>query len=144
MPAVPQHTVQSSGDTSSNTDASSISRQSIFEPPTETRQDTPRTSQELSLSDDEQQRSAQGPTTADLTKVRKPALPQSHHGRPMLENRTPTDLNKPLPPPPVVEGTGPDAFNSLYSCSSPKLDPQAESPSRKECLLHRHPLDDRA
>lgn len=42
------------GDSSSNTDASSISRQSIFEPHPEAAVDTPRTSHEVSISDNEQ------------------------------------------------------------------------------------------
>jgi len=74
------NTVQAPGDTSSNTDSSSISRQSIFEPPPEARQDTPRTSLELFPSDDERQQSTNAPRSANPE--RKPATPQSQYGRP--------------------------------------------------------------
>lgn len=43
------------GDSSSNTDTSSVSRQSLFETMTEVATDTPRTSHEISVSDDEWQ-----------------------------------------------------------------------------------------
>lgn len=49
-----QGTQGNHGDSNSNTDASSISRQSIFEPHPEAPSDTPRTSHEVSISDDEQ------------------------------------------------------------------------------------------
>jgi len=78
------HTVQAPGDTSSNTDSSSISRQSIFEPPPEARQDTPRTSQELYPSDDERQQSAHDLRSANPEK--KPATLQSQYGKPMEED----------------------------------------------------------
>ena len=55
-PPAPNLTPQSIlGDSSSNTDTSSISRQSLFESMTETVTDTPRTSHEISVSDDEWQ-----------------------------------------------------------------------------------------
>ena len=84
-------TVQTLGDTSSNTDSSSISRQSIFEPPPETRQDTPRTSQELFPSDDdERQQSAHDPRSVNHS--RKPAIPQSQNGKPTEENVLRTEM----------------------------------------------------
>lgn len=49
-----QATPGNHGDSNSNTDASSVSRQSIFEPHLEAPPDTPRTSHEVSISDDEQ------------------------------------------------------------------------------------------
>lgn len=56
-PPTPLNTCQGNqgnqGDSSSNTDASSVSRQSIFEPHPEAHADSPRTSHEVSLSDDE-------------------------------------------------------------------------------------------
>lgn len=75
-----QHTIQVPGDTSSNTDSSSISRQSIFEPPPGPRQDTPRTSQELFPSDDERQQPAHGPISTNIR--REPATTQFQYGRP--------------------------------------------------------------
>ena len=115
------------GDNSSNTDVSSLSRQSILEPQTEAHIETPRTSHEISPSDDELQRlvSAGSPTR----ERRGPTIPQTHNGRlvkyssPERDSavsraddvsrpttptkqvssssaRSGTDLNKPLPPPP--------------------------------------------
>ena len=131
IPPVSSLTSPILGDSSSNTDSSSISRQSMFEPSSDPRQETPRTSHELSLSDEERQKLVQ----ALPTKGSKPATSRSHHGklvsgtashagfprepssplartgsnstgaRPLSPSppRTPTDLNKPLPPPPSRE-----------------------------------------
>ena len=123
-------------DSSSNTDASSISRQSIFEPHPEAHLDTPRTSHEVSLSDDEQDDLngdliPSAPRTGRLT-------PRSHHGKVVREHgprtvsftdpvlslsgfesasatyrkesgfsspQSYTDLNKPLPLPPVPQSS---------------------------------------
>jgi len=84
------HTVHALGDTSSNTDSSSISRQSIFEPPPETLQGTPRSSQELFPSDDERQQSAHDSRPANPR--RKPATAQSHHVRQTEENTSRTEM----------------------------------------------------
>ena len=161
IPPASIHALQASGDTSSNTDASSISRQSIFEPPPEVRQDTPRTSHELSSSDEERWQLVRSPQSAKES--RKPATPQSHHGKPMVENisqkglykepsspiassgasdvsvgrslsgspRTPTNLNKPLPPPPTLEASDHNVPNQLQSLAQPKPDPPPVSPNRK-------------
>ena len=71
------------GDSSSNTDASSISRQSIFEPHLETYLDTPRTSHEVSLSDHEQQ-DLVGGSPPSSTKTGQ-LTPKPHHGKPVRE-----------------------------------------------------------
>ncbi len=116
------------GDSSSNTDTSSISRQSIFEPVTETLTDTPRTSHEISVSDDEWPRAVG--TSKQKTRAERPRISRGSHGhsgnsvasynvpfaRPSSSTpsadvaqgydksspvaRRNTDLNKPLPPPP--------------------------------------------
>lgn len=116
-------------DSSSNTDTSSISRQSIFEPLPENHQDSPRTSHEISHSEDEGNKIAQEFPRGE-TKLR-PSIPLSHHGKPVKGNvlqtkslqdpakynqnfitasghqlkqsisQSPTDLNKPLPLPPT-------------------------------------------
>lgn len=66
-------------DSSSNTDASSISRQSIFEPLPENHQDTPRTSHEGSTSDDERQvAESAGPGSGSKM---KPTTPEHRHVR---------------------------------------------------------------
>lgn len=67
------------GDSSSNTDTSSISRQSIFEPVSGPLQESPRTSHESVLSDDERQRLAEGiPAASERV---KPSTPRHRHGR---------------------------------------------------------------
>ncbi|KAI9816603.1 MAG: hypothetical protein M1827_001736 [Pycnora praestabilis] len=129
------------GDNSSSTDTSSISRQSIFEPTPDMRDETPRTSHDISPLDEEQQRLVND--TLPSAARKKPPPPKRRHGkliksnipqtvsftdpavstplvettsstppyqvRPISSNsmRSPTDLNKPLPPPPL--STSPDA-----------------------------------
>ena len=123
-------------DSSSNTDASSISRQSIFEPLPENHQDTPRTSHEVSPSDDERQalkyqhavsvrtgeqsglerheNKATVGSMAQAVYLKNPILsiPASTFSPSVLPTRskpisasprTPTDVNKPLPPPPDLQ-----------------------------------------
>lgn len=67
------------GDSSSNTDTSSISRQSIFESVSGPVQESPRTSHESVLSDDEQQRLVGSITIA--SKKLKPVTPRHRHGK---------------------------------------------------------------
>ncbi|KAF2658066.1 hypothetical protein K491DRAFT_690416 [Lophiostoma macrostomum CBS 122681] len=111
-------------ESSSSTDTSSISRQSIFEPVQDTHVDTPRTSYEMAESDDD--------TVGLVSDVRKPEkrkpppAPKHRHGKlvtartpqtvafsefsatppaasPVSRDRASSDLNKPLPPtPPVI------------------------------------------
>ena len=71
-------------DSSSNTDTSSISRQSIFEPLPENHQDTPRTSHEVSQSEDERQGVVHDFPGGEA-RVR-PSVPVSHHGKPVKGN----------------------------------------------------------
>ncbi|KZF21784.1 hypothetical protein L228DRAFT_248532 [Xylona heveae TC161] len=121
------------GDSSSNTDSSSISRQSIFEPMPEATPDSPRTSHEIFASDDERLRLVRS-ISSGSNKI-KPAPPKTRHGKPIRSNtpqtvsfsdpslswssfekpmpakpsrpesavfvKTPTDINKPLPPAPA-------------------------------------------
>ena len=162
-PSASSQTIQAAaGDSSSNTDASSISRQSIFEPPPDARQDTPRTSRELSSSDEERQQLRGSPLSA--REREKPVTPQSHHGKPVVDNttemeahketaspiassrtneaffgplrlgslRTPTDLNKPLPSPPTSQASGPLVSNAVEFSTQPKRSQQLASPSRRK------------
>ena len=103
------------GDSSSNTDASSVSRQSIFEPVSGPLQESPRTSHENLPSDDEQQPIAEHSLIAS-EKV-KPSTPKHRHGtfvqtnapqtvsfeEPTLSYSAPetSDAGKPLPPLPL-------------------------------------------
>lgn len=154
------HSSQIPGDSSSTTDASSISRQSIFEPLPGLQQDTPRSSHENSPSEVEEEglRSAQVASTSN-ERV-KPSTPRSHHGKVMTENasqpivlddypvrsmargsvsgvssptlsRTPTDLNKPLPPPPTAEATKSHAPDKTIFPPNPEHDQEPSSPIRR-------------
>lgn len=79
MPAAPPasfHNQHQAGDSSSNTDASSISRQSIFEPVSGPLQDSPRTSRGSSPSDDERRR-----LVVSVSERIKPATPRHRHGK---------------------------------------------------------------
>lgn len=69
------------GDSSSNTDTSSISRQSLFESMTEAATDTPRTSHEISVSDDERQQLAG--TASFATKNPEPQPSKIRYGAPL-------------------------------------------------------------
>ena len=72
------------GDNSSNTDTSSTSRQSIFERASSIRHDSPRTSRDSSISDDDEQPSA-GVSKPKTTKP-KPTTPIHRYGKPMQAN----------------------------------------------------------
>ncbi|MCJ1450653.1 hypothetical protein MMC28_000986 [Mycoblastus sanguinarius] len=118
---------QNVGDSSSNTDASSISRQSLFEPITGPLQESPRTSHEGSPSDDERQRLVTN-SQANTERI-KPVAPRHRHGKLVKTNApqtvsfedpslsfsssavnattpklpsTPNDVDKPLPPLPAT------------------------------------------
>ncbi len=67
------------GDSSSNTDASSISRQSIFEPVSGPLQESPRTSHDSVLSDDERQRLVG--SMPIISERIKPLTPKHRHGK---------------------------------------------------------------
>ncbi|KAI4206914.1 MAG: hypothetical protein LQ346_000856 [Caloplaca aetnensis] len=123
------------GDSNSSTDASSVSRQSIFEPHPEVHPESPSTSMDVPLSDEERHSLVQSPPA---TGRNRPSVPPSHHGKlvkqqkpqtvafdslsssppgrtlqsmPSAEVSSPSapnalrHLNKPLPPPPRAEST---------------------------------------
>ncbi|KAI9837843.1 MAG: hypothetical protein M1819_006777 [Sarea resinae] len=179
-PATPPTQINSQlgilGDNSSGTDTSSISRQSIFEPIAEAQADTPRTSHEISPSDDEQQRLL-GEASADKGR-KKPPIPKLRHGKPIKGNipqivsftdpafdppsfeqslssnsrhtsstgsrRSRSDLNKPLPPPPLStsstlaseEGLAGDADEEGARLSSPTSARRKRAPTPP--LARRH------
>ncbi|KAF1808479.1 hypothetical protein P152DRAFT_462476 [Eremomyces bilateralis CBS 781.70] len=138
-PAVP-------GDSSSSADTSSLSRQSIFEPVQETHGETPRTSYEISVSDDDERANLVGDPSRkrERKKAPPPQLPRHRHGK-LVSPRAPqtvafdtfadsvnqpstivtrphrseSDLNKPLPPPPTTV--------SLHS-PQPDINPEQPSP----------------
>lgn len=71
-------------DSSSNTDTSSISRYSIFEPLPENNQDTPRTSHEVTASEDEQQELRHSLSNGVDQLV--PSIPRLNHEKPVTQN----------------------------------------------------------
>ncbi|KAL8735604.1 MAG: hypothetical protein Q9166_000773 [cf. Caloplaca sp. 2 TL-2023] len=68
------------GDSNSNTDASSVSRQSIFEPHPEVHPESPRTSMDVSPSDDERHGLVQPSLSPNVGRSR-PSVPLSRHGK---------------------------------------------------------------
>ena len=78
-PPVSFQSQHSLGDSSSNTDASSLSRQSIFEPATGPLQGSPETSLEASPLDDDRQKLV-GDLPSSLPKP-KPSTPKHRHGK---------------------------------------------------------------
>ena len=73
------HSQPSNGDTNSNTDASSISRHSIFEPVSGPFHESPRTSHDGSILDEERQQIVGSPPKTSLKT--KPATPKHRHGK---------------------------------------------------------------
>ncbi|KAI8939671.1 hypothetical protein NX059_003429 [Plenodomus lindquistii] len=107
----------------SSTDTSSISRQSLYEPPQETHQETPRTSYEMPESEEDENMGL----VSEVRKGKKkpPPAPKHRHGKlvtprqpqvvsfdsftatepapaTVTRSRDSSDMNKPLPPTPVV------------------------------------------
>ena len=132
------------GDSNSNTDASSVSRQSIFEPHPEAHPESPGTSMDLTLSDDERHGLVQPSPNVGRN---RPSVPPSRHGKLVKQNipqtvsfeslsssppgpnlpltfsakpSSPTspinikNIDKPLPPPPRVESPTPIEATSDY------------------------------
>ncbi|KAF2259952.1 hypothetical protein CC78DRAFT_536690 [Lojkania enalia] len=129
--AAPNPAAPSVFESSSSTDTSSISRQSIFEPVQEPHIETPRTSYEMALSDDDERAGLVGEGKKGEKKKAPPPAPKHRHGK-LVTSRTPqtvsfsdftastspqttqtmpptssrprtdSDLNKPLPPPPAL------------------------------------------
>ncbi|KAH8593941.1 hypothetical protein B0O99DRAFT_673432 [Bisporella sp. PMI_857] len=160
LPASPGH-LHTGGDGSSSTDASSISRHSMFESIQEAHNETPRTSHEVSEPDDESHGIAveHGSIAAGR---KKPPPPNSRHGKLIrieprdgassavpiaspepptpssvssrqyfpsspTSNRSPTDLNKPLPPAPSRASLESDR-ESIFDKESAGKTPEPLSP----------------
>ncbi|PSN62627.1 hypothetical protein BS50DRAFT_577537 [Corynespora cassiicola Philippines] len=121
-------------ESSSSTDDSSASRQSIFEPVPEQLAETPRTSYEMAPSDDDER--AGLVTEARREKKKPPPAPKHRHGKPVASRapqtvsfedfyatgpttsppasrpRNNSDLNKPLPPTPPILSPPPNIINT--------------------------------
>jgi hypothetical protein len=132
---------------SSNADTASVSQYSIFEPSAPVITDTPRTSHEL---DREAAATEREVVVAETTMEKKPPIPRPRHGKSLASSLTnlqspltnevarnnqitpasaledlrlssPSDLNKPLPPPPVD--------NSFPTTADPTVSPIFEAPA---------------
>ncbi|OCL07340.1 hypothetical protein AOQ84DRAFT_389576 [Glonium stellatum] len=157
---VPQNSISGAIlESSSSTDTSSISRQSIFEPIQETHAESPRTSYETTGGSDDEAASLMAESRKAEKKI--PPPPKHRHGKFVTSrtpqtvsfadfspsfavtsqhpsspgastsprhNRTNSDLNKPLPPPPVA--------------SSPPSEPQERI--QKEPILQQSPIEYRS
>ncbi|KAL9100216.1 MAG: hypothetical protein Q9163_004381 [Psora crenata] len=161
-PTVSFQTNVNVGGSSSNTDASSSSHQSLFEPASGGLQDSPRTSHEVSVSDEERQRLV-GISLQKPDKVR-PSTPRHRHGKLVKANAPQTvsfedptlsfpdtGATKPLPTLPSAPLPDPTAEPSCVALppnlsnsespeppASPKLqkrDPPAPPPSRRYSQL---------
>lgn len=142
------------GDSSSNTDASSISRQSIFEPISGPLQESPRSSHESIPSDNERQRLVGSISTA--SEGIKPSTPRHRHGKLVKPNAPQTvsfedptlsfvnsamgtvapvdrsirvssgDVHKPLPPLPSPPNSQPARQNPIESTNNDVRDSYLE------------------
>ncbi|KAF2033274.1 hypothetical protein EK21DRAFT_58872 [Setomelanomma holmii] len=126
--APPNNAIGTQFESSSSTDTSSISRQSLFEPPQETHTESPRTSYEMAESDEDERMGL----VSEVKKGKKkpPPAPKHRHGKlvtprqpqivpfenfsasepapaPVTRPRDNSDVNKPLPATPVVASQSP-------------------------------------
>lgn len=146
------------GDSNSNTDASSVSRQSIFEPHPEAHPESPSTSMDIPLSDDERHGLVQSSPNAGRS---RPSVPPSRHGKLVKQNAPQTvafeslsssppdlslqstssmqpfllvtsgssrDLDKPLPLPPRTESPSPMETRSDTSLGGPEAPNESLTP----------------
>ncbi|KAH6873154.1 hypothetical protein BKA58DRAFT_411006 [Alternaria rosae] len=128
-------------ETSSSTDTSSVSRQSLFEPIQESHVDSPRTSVDMVDSDEDESMGL----VSDVKKGKKkpPPAPKHRHGKLVTQRQpqTPTpppairrtdssDTNKPLPPTPVAAPQSSHiSTQDTTPLQSPPIPPIQEQPS---------------
>ncbi|KAL9602950.1 MAG: hypothetical protein Q9219_001475 [cf. Caloplaca sp. 3 TL-2023] len=123
------------GDNNSNTDASSVSRQSIFEPHPEAHPESPGTSMDASLSDDEHHGLVQQSPHGGRN---RPSVPPSRHGKLVKQHvpqTVPFESLSSSPPRPKLpssqsmEPVSPPSPNALRNLNKPlPLPPRSESP----------------
>ncbi|KAF1920611.1 hypothetical protein BDU57DRAFT_20166 [Ampelomyces quisqualis] len=135
-------------ESSSSTDTSSISRQSLFEPPQQTHLESPRTSFEMP--EEEEDESMSLVSEVKKGKKKPPPAPKHRHGKlvtsrqpqtvsfdsfaawepapsPITQSKDNSDANKPLPPTPVV--SPPALPISAQDSSQPRAPPAQQYPS---------------
>jgi hypothetical protein len=153
----PHPTNPSHLESSSSTDTSSVSRQSIFEPVQEPHIETPRTSYEMAASDEDERVGLIGEDANKIAKVKsKPPPPRHRHGKPVTVRtpqivsfedfnvtqpttspvsriRTGSDLNvnKPLPLPPTLLPTA-----HIFSKDAPQDEPPPLETRASESSSH--------
>jgi hypothetical protein len=156
----------SSGSSSSIADTASLSQHSVFEPPTPIASETPRTSHELNEEE-----------ATETTINKKPPVPRPRHGKPLSRTSTapllpispivtqvtrkdsvhspeepripsPSDLNKPLPLPPIdnsfpraSDPTVSDIFQSLSSVQRPPTPPVRRHRSQRRSQFGKEVFD---
>ncbi|KAL8805592.1 MAG: hypothetical protein Q9182_001857 [Xanthomendoza sp. 2 TL-2023] len=103
------------GDSTSNTDASSISRQSFFEPHPDRHPESPRTSIDVPPSDDERHGLVQPSSMSSVGRSR-PSVPPSRHGKLVKQNMPQTVSFESL-------SSSPPGQRSIFSQSTKPLSP---------------------
>lgn len=125
------------GDSSSNTDTSSISRPSIFDPQYVVNQDSPRTSMDNEISDEERHALVQ-PSISQIGRSR-PSVPQSRHGK-LVKQHAPQSVSfESLPSsPPGLDSASASTAKLSFPATSGEgislnkplpLPPRSESPT---------------
>lgn len=131
------------GDSNSNTDASSASRQSIFEPQPEVQPESPRTSMDVSQSSEEHRGLVQ-PSPAPTMAQSPPFVPPSRHGK-LVKSNMPQTLSfeslSSSPPernatvPSAVETPSPASLGNTTHLNKPlPPPPKSESPTSLEAM----------
>jgi hypothetical protein len=155
------HPAPNSGSSSSVTDTASLSQHSVFEPLPPVHHETPRTSHEL---DEEEAIKEEEVLIIESTMDKKPPVPRLRHGKPLSRTSTaplfpishvltqatrmdsvypleapplpsPSDLNKPLPLPPIDNSfpaaSDPTVSDTLQGQSSVQRPPTPPVPRRR-------------
>lgn len=138
VPPAPMQGLQL-GDSNSNTDASSVSRQSIFEPHPDLNPESPSTSMDVPLSDDERHGLVQSSPNVGRS---RPSVPPSRHGKLVkqtvpqtvaFENLSSSPPGPSLPPISFMESSPLATLDTSRDIDKPlPLPPQTESPKSME------------
>lgn len=132
------------GDSNSNTDASSVSRQSIFEPHPEPNSESPGTSMDMPFSDDERHGLVQPSPSVGRN---RPSVPPSRHGKLVkpnvpqtvsFESLSSSPINSTLPQKYSMNAVSPTSSTETKDLSKPlPPPPRSESPKNIEIMPER-------